>query len=88
MECAMMHDRGALERLTFQRCIRGFTLSAYDIQRDDRTLYAFDRIEDLAAWLVEEYAPASRIEARSDETENTDSARKGESLTRKAGDAQ
>jgi hypothetical protein len=49
------HDRGAFSQLTFTRCVRGFTLTVYDMERDSRAAFAFDRVEDLAAWLVEQY---------------------------------
>ena len=50
------YDRGAFRSLTFERCARGFTIGAYSINNDSRATFAFDHIEDLAAWLVEQYA--------------------------------
>lgn len=52
------HDRGAFDRLRFARCVRGFTLTVDSFE--DRYIvpptFAFDRIEDLAAWLVGQYS--------------------------------
>jgi hypothetical protein len=60
------HDRGAFDILSFKRCARGFTLDAREMHRDWHATFAFDHIEDLAAWLVEQYA--QWIEAGTDET--------------------
>jgi hypothetical protein len=50
-------DRGSYSTLTFARCSRGFTLNAQtDYNRSQHT-FAFDKIEDVAAWLVEQYGP-------------------------------
>ena len=54
----MMYDRGAFKNLIFQRCDRGFLLRA-DFHTDTtNALFAFDRVEDVAAWLVEQYRDA------------------------------
>lgn len=55
-ECAPV-DRGAFGQLTFTRAARGFTLHVSDYGRQGGALFAFDRIEDVAAWLVEQYGP-------------------------------
>lgn len=56
-ECAS--DRGAFSTLTFNRCARGYTLSVARDFRGDMggPHFAFDKIEDVAAWLVEQYGP-------------------------------
>lgn len=56
-------DRGALDSLTFRRCAKGFVLQGMSNWEEAKqngmvTTYAFDRIEDLAAWLVEQYGPS------------------------------
>ncbi len=50
-----MADRGAHRELTFMRCERGFLLRVVDLQRIGGEIFAFDRIEDVGAWLVEQY---------------------------------
>jgi hypothetical protein len=51
-------DRGTFDTLTFTRCCRGYTLVANrDYGRRTVTM-AFDRIESVACWLVEQYNPA------------------------------
>lgn len=51
-------DRGTFDTLTFTRCCRGYTLMANrDYGRRTVTM-AFDRIESVACWLVEQYNPA------------------------------
>lgn len=59
-------DRGAFAQLTFNRCVRGFTLVAHSLDRDARYTLAFDRIEDLAAWLVEQYGPPQATALRNE----------------------
>lgn len=49
------HDRGAFSELRFQRCERGFILMAQRHVGELGSMFAFDRIEDLAAWLVGQY---------------------------------
>lgn len=41
--------------LQFQRHVRGFTLSVTNYERVAE-VYAFERIEDLAQWLIDQYA--------------------------------
>jgi hypothetical protein len=50
-------DRGAFNALSFCRCVRGFTLTVNEAASNYLVppTFAFDRIEDLAAWLVEQY---------------------------------
>lgn len=58
--CATATDRGTFNTLTFNRCARGFTLSATgDYRLGDRQgpHFAFDKVEDLAKWLVQQYGP-------------------------------
>jgi len=44
----------ALSRtLQFEACERGFIFTDYRISSDARRVFAFDKIEDAAAWLVE-----------------------------------
>lgn len=64
LETSDAFDRGAFRTLTFEHCVRGFTLGAYQLERDARRTFAFDRIEDLAAWLVDQYSdqPTERQE--------------------------
>ena len=51
-----MADRGAFNEITFMRCARGFMLRTCAPQSGMvAQMFAFDRIEDLAAWLVEQY---------------------------------
>lgn len=50
------HDRGAFDTVQVQRCQRGFLISTGGGMGLMGYLYAFDRIEDAAAWLVEQYA--------------------------------
>lgn len=50
-----MADRGAFSALEFRKCSRGFTLFATPGQGMIGDVYAFDRIEDVAGWLVEQY---------------------------------
>lgn len=64
-----MMDRGALSQLNFSRCERGFILTDGGQGMGFlHRIWAFDRIEDLAGWLVEQYS-AQAIEAGTDETE-------------------
>jgi hypothetical protein len=50
-------DRGAFDELKFNRCARGFVLRATDDYGRRHTTFAFDRVEDVAKWLVEQYGP-------------------------------
>jgi hypothetical protein len=52
-------DRGALADLNFAVCDRGFLLRAGSFGEFSR-VFAFDRIEDLAEWMVEQYHDAHR----------------------------
>lgn len=64
-----MHDRGAFNQLSFVRCERGFILTDSGSEMGYlRRVWAFDRVEDLAGWLVEQYA-AQAIEAGTAKTE-------------------
>lgn len=59
-------DRGAYDSMTFNRCARGFTLSAtggYD-RVSSGPHFAFDKVEDVAKWLVEQYGPAPKPVAK------------------------
>jgi len=50
-------DRGAHSELTFMRCARGFVVrSGSHYSGEIGVVYAFDHIEDVAAWFVEQYA--------------------------------
>ena len=51
----MSFDRGSQSELQFRRCERGFMLVAGAGGGDYGTFFAFDKIEDLAAWLVDQY---------------------------------
>lgn len=64
------YDRGAFRKLSFDKCARGYTLTGgYDIHRDIvGPVFAFDRIEDLAAWLVEQYAEVPSLDSPVTET--------------------
>ena len=50
-------DRGAFSELHFIRCARGFVFSAQREPGYLASMYAFDRVEDAAAWLIAEYGP-------------------------------
>lgn len=52
----MKHDRGAFADLNFMKCARGFLLSASRGPGLMGEMFAFDRIEDVGAWLVEQYS--------------------------------
>lgn len=74
-ECAS--DRGAFSTMTFNRCARGFTLSAsntYDKMNGPH--FAFDKIEDVAAWLVEQYGPPPKAAPALTAKRNTRSGRR------------
>jgi hypothetical protein len=58
------YDREAFRSLLFERCARGFTLAAHNINSDTRVTFAFEHIEDLAAWLVEQYGDLPEPEVR------------------------
>lgn len=51
------YDRGAFDRLRFERCARGFVLFADAGPGLIGEMFAFDRVEDVGAWLVEQYGP-------------------------------
>ena len=52
----MTHDRGAYNEITFMRCERGFVIRTSGMERGyTGAVYAFDRAEDAAAWIVEQY---------------------------------
>lgn len=52
----MTHDRGSFDEISLQRCERGFLIQCRPMHSGYKTpLYAFDRIEDAAKWLVEQY---------------------------------
>lgn len=45
------------DRLTFERCARGFLVATGGYDTGLRgELYAFDRIEDVGRWIVEHYS--------------------------------
>lgn len=50
-------DRGVHGEVNFIRCARGFLITTGGPHSGMLgTLYAFDHIEDVAAWFVEQYA--------------------------------
>jgi hypothetical protein len=58
------HDRGAHQEVSFMRCARGFLLTTGNRASGMMgALYAFDRIEDVAAWFVEQYREMEPEEA-------------------------
>jgi len=48
-------DRGTHNAVRFERCARGFVLVGGEERGMLGTMYAFDHIEDVAAWFVEQY---------------------------------
>jgi hypothetical protein len=64
-------DRGAFRELTFRKCERGFVLSRYDASNDAKVMFAFDHIQDLADWLVEQYRDPPGPECSKPESERT-----------------
>jgi hypothetical protein len=50
-------DRGAHCNLNFHRGSLGFTLTASTDYSRRHEVFAFSKVEDLAAWLVEQYGP-------------------------------
>lgn len=45
------------DKLTLTQCVRGFLVSeAPSHERMITPMYAFDKIEDVAAWIVEQYS--------------------------------
>jgi hypothetical protein len=53
-------DRGTYATLRFCLCARGYTLDVPNTDGYGRyppVTFAFDKIEDVAAWLVAEYGP-------------------------------
>jgi hypothetical protein len=56
IQCAAS-DRGAHSNLNFHRGSLGFTLTASTDYSRRHEVFAFSKVEDLAAWLVEQYGP-------------------------------
>lgn len=50
-------DRGAFSDISFTRCTRGFILRSGNYGEMGH-VWAFDNIEDVGAWFVEQYSPA------------------------------
>jgi hypothetical protein len=61
-------DRGAHFSVTFTRCARGFILrSGSEYDGSIGVIYAFDRIEDVGAWFIEQYGNPAEPETRDSE---------------------